>query len=174
MTIFGSLCLALNTHKHVLHNVKIKGIPQTLLQVYIFLRIALDRAALDSNNINENYYGLNIQDLSLSLGVSFLNLCINFYQFRREAKLHGTTITLYALSVLQMAEVPIQKFVPRLPAIEKGEVESVNFGGFKFDKASVTPLLEALHSVKCKLKMIRLSIASFSLDIFNSNFIMFS
>ena len=110
----------------------------------------------------DNSYGIVIEDLTLSLAVSFANLCINFYSFRKEARLHGTTIPLYALSVLQMAEVPIQKFVPRLPAIEKGLIDKVNFGGFKFDKASVTPLLEALHSTKCKLKSMKLSITSLS------------
>ena len=47
-----------------------------------------------------------------------------------------------------MAEVPIMKFVPRLAAIEKGLVEAVNFAGFEFDKASVTPLLDAVWADK--------------------------
>ena len=55
-------------------------------------------------------------------------------------------LRLYALSVIQMAEIPVMKFVPRLAAIEKGLVEAVNFAGFEFDKASVTPLLDAVYA----------------------------
>ena len=162
--IFGSITIEAqdrqsNAFKNYRKAIEIfaESLPQTLLQVYIFVRITWD------NDITaQQQYGISLNDLAMSLGVSLLNLCVNFYQFRSEADLHGMYVMEYALSVLQLAEVPIQKFVPRLPAIEKGLVEEVNFGGFKFDKASVTPLLEALHSTKCKLKTIKLSLASLS------------
>ena len=41
-------------------------------------------------------------------------------------------------------------------------VEEANFIPFKFDKAAVTPLLEALNSDSCKLKTIKISVGSLS------------
>ena len=53
--------------------------------------------------------------LYLSLGISTFNLLVNAYKFRKEAKIHGLSIAEYALSVLQFAEIPISRLVPRLP-----------------------------------------------------------
>ena len=123
--------------------------------MYIFIQIRYGFSQ-DTN------YGVTARDLYISLGVSLLNLTINFYEVRKEAMLHGMLFGEYALSVLQLAEVPIAKFVPRLHAIKKGLVQQVNYCGFQFDKASITPLLEALDSENCKLQTIKLSIGSLS------------
>eukprot|EP01083_Nonionella_stella_P083305 230297_1 len=129
-----------------------ESIPQTVLQLYIFINLKLK--GVES--------GIDPNDLYMSLAVSVLNLCINFHRFKSEANLHGMSWSEYALSVLQLAEIPINKLVPRLPAIRKGLIESVNFSGFVFDKESLSPLLEAVNSPKCQLKMLRLSIGSLS------------
>ena len=127
-----------------------------MLQLYIFINF----------NLRNKNSGIDANDLYLSLTISFVNLLINSYTFWDEASLHGMSFSEYALSVLQLAEVPIIKLVPRLPAIRKGLLEEVNFCGFIFDKESLTPLLEAVNSTKCKLKRIKISIGSLSnLDI---------
>ena len=107
------------------------------MQLYIFINLDL---------FGSGGSGINPNDLYLSLGVSFLNLCINFYNFKKEAKLHGMSWGEYALSVLQLAEVPVIKLVPRLPAIKKGLIDQVNFCGFQFDKESLPPLIAAENS----------------------------
>eukprot|EP01084_Bolivina_argentea_P162949 283526_1 len=134
-----------------------ESIPQTLLQAYIFIKLTYS-----DNQSSKDDLGINENDLYISIFVSLLNLIVHFFEFYNDAKLHGMLFSEYALSVLQLAEVPTIKFIPRLSAIKKGYVEHVNFCGFQFDKASVTPLLEALHSEECKLKTIKLSIGSLS------------
>ena len=100
------------------------------------------------------------RDLYLSLAISSVNLAINAYRFRKEAKMNGMSLAEYALSVLQLAEIPIPRLVPRLPAIKKGKVKYINFAGFTFDKESITPLIEALNEVKCVLKDMKISVGS--------------
>ena len=73
---------------------------------------------------------------------------------------HGLSIAEFALSVLQLAEIPIIRLVPRLPAIKKGQLEYINFAGFSFDKESITPIIEALNEVKCILNTMKISIGS--------------
>lgn len=132
------------------------GIPQTLLQAYIFLM------ARFGPNTNMAIASVPVEELYMSIGSSVLNLSVHFCQFYQDSKLHGMLFGEYALSVLQLAEVPIAKFVPRLPAIKQGKVDKVNFCGFQFDKASVTPLLEAINSPRCRLQTIKLSVGSLS------------
>eukprot|EP01083_Nonionella_stella_P241206 842487_1 len=105
-----------------------ESVPQTVLQLYIFINLELK--GVES--------GIKPNDLYTSIAVSVLNLCINFHRFKSEANLHGMSWSEYALSVLQLAEIPINKLVPRLPAIQKGLIESVNFCGFVFDKESLS------------------------------------
>ena len=66
----------------------------------------------------------------------------------------------YALSVLQLAEIPIVRLVPRLPAIKKGDLEYINLAGFTFDKESITPIIEALNEARCVLNTMKISIGS--------------
>ena len=101
-----------------------------------------------------------IEDLILSICTSLLNLCINMYRFRKDAKFHGMDIVEYALSVLQLCEIPIIKLVPRLPAIRKGLIDKVNFSSFYFDRESFAPLLLALKQRECELKTVKISIGS--------------
>ena len=121
-----------------------ESVPQTLLQLWMFIR----NVPVDQN------------DLYLSLGISGFNLLVNAYKFRREAKIHGLSVAEFALSVLQLAEIPVIRLVPRLPAIKKGQLEFINFAGFPFDKESITPIIEALNEVKCILNTMKISIGS--------------
>eukprot|EP01083_Nonionella_stella_P286421 974956_1 len=121
-----------------------ESVPQTALQLYMFLGgVKVDR-----------------WDLYMSLAISTFNLLINAYRFRKEAKIHGMFIAEYALSVLQLAEIPIVRLVPRLPAIKKGNLEFINFAGFVFDKESITPIIEALNEARCVLNTMKISIGS--------------
>eukprot|EP01084_Bolivina_argentea_P208565 355538_1 len=132
-----------------------ESVPQAILQLYIFIRLnGLTEISQGRIPINNALY--------ISFIVSMVNLCYNFYRFKSDAQLHGMAWSEYALSVLQLAEIPTIKLVPRLPAIKKGYIEEVNFGGFKFDKQSLTPLLGAISSSKCRLKTIKMSIGSLS------------
>ena len=131
-----------------------ESIPQTLLQISIVL-FAFDDLNVEKKDENDFFF-----DLYLSIATSMINLIINFIRFRKEAKWHGMRLSEYALSVLQLAEIPITKLVPRLPAISKGKVETVNFSGFKFDRESFGPLLNALASQECHLRNLKLSFGS--------------
>ena len=91
------------------------------MQSYIFLQLTY-------NYGTQNNYGITLEDLYMSLSVSVLNLMINFWEFNREAKLHGMMFSEYALTVLQLAEVPITKFVPRLP----GKYIDLFYGNISF------------------------------------------
>ena len=72
----------------------------------------------------------------------------------------------YALSILQLSELPVTKLVPRLAAIKKGLINKVNFSNFQFDRESFAPLLKALSSKECKLDTVKLSVGSIiNLDI---------
>eukprot|EP01083_Nonionella_stella_P008857 25630_1 len=143
-----------------------ESVPQTILQLYIFIRLTFssetDHNVGHTENTEDYFQGVGINALTISFGVSLLNLVYNVYKFKSEAQLHGMTWAEYALSVLQLAEVPIIKLVPRTPAIKKGYIEEVNLSGFRFDKESLTPLFEAINSARCRLKAIKLSIGSLS------------
>ena len=105
-------------------------------------------------------------DLYLSIGTSLLNLLINFYRFYKDSKFHGMSLSEYALSVLQLSEIPIVKLIPRLAAIKYGKTSQVNFSSFKFDRESIAPLINAITNNKCKLKSIKISLGSLTnLDI---------
>eukprot|EP01084_Bolivina_argentea_P170283 295075_1 len=129
-----------------------ESVPQTLLQLYIVIRL--------QQSEDSSYQGVTVDSLYQSFIVTLINLCYNVYKFKSEAQLHGMAWSEYALSVLQLAEIPIIKLVPRLPAIKKGYIEEVNFGGFKFDNESLTPLVSAINSLKCRLKKMKISIGS--------------
>ena len=103
-----------------------ESIPQTILQVFFFVygNVSVDPV-----------------DLYLSIAASTANLVYSFYFFRKEAKFHGMKLAEFAMSVLQLSEIPVIKLVPRLTAISNGLIESVNFASFKFDKESIGPLL---------------------------------
>ena len=103
-----------------------ESIPQTLIQLYMFYA----RIKVDSF------------DLALSLAVSLFNLGYHFYHLRKEAKFHGMSFASYAISVLQLGEIPILKLVPRLPGIRKGIISFVNFADFNIDKESLGPIVE--------------------------------
>ena len=105
-----------------------ESLPQTILQLYL---------AFTSNN-----FGVNSSDLAFSLTVSLMNLLYNLYTLKQEAKYQGMSIASYTLSVLQLAEIPIAKLIPRLEGIRKGNVEFVNFSQFKIDKESLGPMIE--------------------------------
>ena len=69
------------------------GIPQSLLQLYIFLRITVfSTGSLQQSDRNRTDFGIEGYDLILSLGVSLLNLCVNYWQFRKAAKFHGYSV----------------------------------------------------------------------------------
>eukprot|EP01083_Nonionella_stella_P013164 37098_1 len=121
-----------------------ESVPQTLLQLHMFF----------------SHVDVNQHDLYMSLGISTINLLINAYEFRKEARIHGMFIAEYALSVLQLAEIPMVRLVPRLPAIKKGKLEFINFAGFVFDKESITPIIEALNEARCVLNTMKISIGS--------------
>eukprot|EP01083_Nonionella_stella_P301415 1033880_1 len=127
-----------------------ESIPQVILQLYMFVNI-------DGIGIKEN-------DLYLSLFVSGINLVYQFYKFRKEAKFHGLYWFEYTLSVLQLSTISIKKFVPRLPALQKGYIHDINLSAFKFDKESVSLLISTLNNThefpECKLEGIKLSIGS--------------
>eukprot|EP01084_Bolivina_argentea_P170281 295073_1 len=139
-----------------------ESVPQTCLQLYIFIQLSIlaNDNKTHEETVHVQYQGVEINALTISFGVSIINLFYNFYKFKSEAQIHGMSWAEYALSVLQLAEVPIIKLVPRVPAIKKGYIEQVNFGGFRFDKECLTPLLEAINSTKCRLKKIKMSIGS--------------
>ena len=62
--------------------------------------------------------------------------------------------------------IPIAKLVPRLPAIENGKVEQVNFGDFTMDKQSIGTIISGLSNKLCKLKSMRITIGTIkNLDI---------
>ena len=107
-----------------------ESLPQTLLQLYLAFTSDVDD------------FGVNSRDLAFSLTVSVLNLVYNIYTLRRDAKFHGMSMANYAISVLQLAEIPIVKLVPRLPGIRAGKVKFVNFCGFRIDKESLGPIIE--------------------------------
>ena len=69
-----------------------ESIPQTIIQVYIFY-------ALNNNSKNKI---VNAEDLYLSLVVSIFNLIYNLIKLKQEAKFHCMTLSMYALSVLQL------------------------------------------------------------------------
>lgn len=100
--------------------------------------------------------------MCVSIIVSALSLVTNFYRFYREARINGTDWTIYALSILQLSELPVPKFVPRLWAIKRGYVKKANYAGFAFDKASFGPLIGAINSSRCQLKTIKVSHLSLS------------
>ena len=102
-------------------------------------------------------------DLYLSLAVSIFNLVYNLYKLRSEAKFHCMSFATYALSVLQLGEIPIVRLIPRLPGISNGEIDSVNYSDFKIDKESLGPIIEALNNPLCKLKTMKLSLGSLKL-----------
>ena len=129
----------------------INSIPQTILQSYILLRFRMQGKDIDQDTLN---------DLYLSIATSLLNLIINFIRFRKEAKFHGMKIAEYALSVLQLSEIPIAKLVPRISLIKKGKIDKVNLASFQFDRESFAPLLNALSNRLCSLKLIKLSLGS--------------
>eukprot|EP01084_Bolivina_argentea_P125032 221561_1 len=135
-----------------------ESVPQSLLQFYIFIRLSI----MEQTTENASYQGVSQNALYLSFGVSMVNLGYNFYRFKKEAQLHGMSWSEYSLSVLQLAEVPVIKLVPRTPAIKKGLITEANFAGFKFDKQSITPLLDAISDENSKLTTIKLSVASLS------------
>eukprot|EP01084_Bolivina_argentea_P170284 295081_1 len=145
-----------------------ESVPQSLLQFYIFIRLSI----LEKRTENATYQGVSANALYLSFGVSIINVFYNFYKFKKEAQLHGMSWSEYSLSVLQLAEIPTIKLVPRIPAIKKGYIEEANFAGFKFDKQSITPLMDAINNTKCKLKTIKVSIRSLSkLDIHSCKYL---
>ena len=107
--------------------------PQLLLQLYMFVNLK-DIKIVES-------------DLIVSIIVSLINLIYNIYRLHKEAKFHCMTIVTYALSVLQLGNVPIVKLIPRLPGIKSGAIDCVNFNDFKIDKESLGPIFEAIRSV---------------------------
>ena len=135
-----------------------ESIPQTMLQGFILWYWSIN----DKKNIDSDA----VTDLILSIVTSFLNLGLNFYHFRNESKFHGMSLSEYALSVLQLSEIPIVKMVPRLPAIKNGEINNVNLSSFKLDRESFAPLLDAITNRKCCLNSIKISLGSLiNLDI---------
>ena len=111
-----------------------ESVPQTILQVFFFVygNVSVDPV-----------------DLYLSIVASTLNLAYSFYYFRKEARFHGMKLAEFAMSVLQLSEIPVIKLVPRLTAITNGLIESVNFASFKFDKESIGPLLRYVVLTCC-------------------------
>eukprot|EP01084_Bolivina_argentea_P125033 221562_1 len=138
-------------------NVFAESVPQTALQLYLYMKLSVFEKTETSD-----YEGVELNALTLSLSISVINLCYNFYNFKSEAHIHGSSWAEYALSILQLAEVPVIKLVPRTPAIKKGYINEVNYNSFHFDKESLTPLLEALNSEKSDLKKMKISIGSLS------------
>eukprot|EP01083_Nonionella_stella_P018809 52301_1 len=124
-----------------------ESLPQLLLQSYIF--------------INGSDY-VNTTSLVLSLFISAFSFAYNLSRLYRESKLHGMSVAEYALSLLQLSEIPIIKLVPRLPAIQKGLTTSANFASFNVDKESLGPIIDALSDSACKLKTLKLSMDSLS------------
>ena len=84
-------------------------------------------------------------DLYLSLAVSTCNLLYHIYYLRREAKFHGMSFASFAVSALQLGEIPIVKLVPRLPGIRRGIISFVNFSDFHIDKESLGPIIEVYY-----------------------------
>ena len=103
-----------------------ESIPQTLVQVFL---------AYTSDN-----FGVNSRDLVFSLIISLVNLFYNWYTLKKNSEYNGMSMASYALSILQLAEIPIVKLIPRLPAIRKGKVEFVKFADFEIDKESLGPI----------------------------------
>ena len=106
--------------------------------------------------------------LIISLVTSMIHLVYNGYALRKKAKFHGLTFATYVMSVLQLADIPIIKLVPRLPAIGQGKINCVNFSHFGMDKESLGPIIEAISNPLCKLKEINFSIATLRLLDVNS------
>eukprot|EP01084_Bolivina_argentea_P121396 215111_1 len=124
-----------------------ESIPQIILQLYIWQSDA-------------NYVEFN--SLMLSVAVSLFSFSINFYTLYDQSKYHGMSMAEYALSLLQLSVIPVIKFIPRLPAVKKGEIDEYNLSQFTIDKESLGPIINALSNVKCKLKYVKLSVDSIS------------
>ena len=118
-----------------------ESVPQTGIQLYIW-------SNLENINISQT-------DLYTSLAVSLFTLIYNMYKLKTEAKFHCMSFATYAISVLQLGEIPIVKLVPRLPGIRRGVIDYVNFSDFKIDKESLGPIIEALSDPMCHLKKIK-------------------
>ena len=56
--------------------------------------------------------------------------------------------------------IPVEKLVPRLPAVEKGLITRVNYSDFPIDKQSIGSIIEGLSSKTCNLESMRVSIAT--------------
>ena len=83
----------------------------------------------------------------MSIVTSLFTLSVNFYNIWSEARYHGISITKYILSVLQLSEIPLPIFVPRIGKIEKGELETVNWINHPFSNESYIPIAQALSLV---------------------------
>ena len=148
-----------------------ESIPQSMVQLYMFFNLK----SIDIDPF----------DLGISFAISMFNLIYNMYKLTKDAKSHGMAFAEYAVSVFQLSEVPILKLIPKLDGIRYGKVFNVNFSDFEFDKESVVcdsvcvwcyycknvcgcccvlttqgPIIQALSNSFCKLKNIKLSIAS--------------
>eukprot|EP01083_Nonionella_stella_P008459 24419_1 len=125
-----------------------ESFPQLFLQLYI-------KYSLGSDYVDAN-------SLTLSICISAFNFAYNLYKLYRESRMHGMTIAEYALSLLQLSEIPIIKLVPRLPAIRNGLTDLCNFAYFDIDKESLGPIIDALSDTRCRLTKMKLSIDSLS------------
>ena len=125
-----------------------ESFPQLILQLYIFVFSGSDY--------------VNIRSLTLSICISAFSFGYNLWKLWRESRIHGMTIAEYALSLLQLSEIPIIKLVPRLPAVRNGRTSRCNFAYYRIDKESLGPIIDALSDEKCRLKQIKLSLDSLS------------
>ena len=140
-----------------------ESLPQVLLQLYIFIVINYSNYNNNSNaSDTRNTIDIKMFDLVLSLITGVIHLSLNFYSFYSESKHHGIKWYEYALSILQLSQIPLQPFVPQIGVIKNGKIDQVNWSHFKLENESLIPILNAFSDKKCKVEKIKLSLYSLS------------
>ena len=129
------------------------------MQVYIFIR--LQSQDTDGTSQNESF-SINEFDLTQSILIGVINLGYNLYQYNKSAKFHGLSWYEYALKMLQLSQIPLNRFVPRTPAIKQGIISNVNWSNFKLDNESLVPIVQSINSTKSKLNQVKISLLSIS------------
>ena len=129
---------------------------ETLFQALVQLWIILYIKSADTLGSDFNGGGINVFEVTLSLIASFFVIILWFgIILRIESSSNGISLIEYIPIVLQGSF----KFVPFLPAIEKGTKngKKVNWCLFKFDLSALSALGKALGSPNCNLQIVKVS-----------------
>ena len=101
----------------------------------------------------------------ISIGVSIINIVVFIVVSYKNSIYHGGMSFLeYIFTVLQLNEIPLKKFIPKLPGIKNGTVKHVNFSLLKLDVDSIGCLIDTFtnkYNTKSRnLRSITISLGS--------------